>query len=151
MLCLVDYNGFPWPATENRRLNTRDNILRRYVFRCNRMFQSVKKYLSVSSKGREEIFVTQFSSVLWRFVLVRWSRVSFDSGCAWCLAVFSVRSVYKQYSLLESCRYKCTRCWKKWRRSFLWRRADSWNVSFLIFDPINLFYEKFSWISSHEN
>ena len=49
--------------------------------------------VSVLSKGREEIFLTQFSYFLWRFLsLIRWSRVSISSVLIrYCSVVFIAR------------------------------------------------------------
>ena len=92
MLSLVGSDNSLW---RDRTASTLDTIvsvgIRFGVTECFSPYE--RTWVSVLSKGREEIFLTQFSSVLWRFLfLVRWSRVSFSSVLMrYCSVVFLAR------------------------------------------------------------
>ena len=87
MSSLVDSGSSLWRARTDSTLDTISSVgIRLGVAECLSPYEST--CVSFSSKGREEIFLTQFLSVLWRFLCAAcWSRVSFDCTMAWCCSV----------------------------------------------------------------
>jgi len=87
MSSLVDSGGSLWRAGADSALDAVSSVgIRLGVTECLSPYESA--CVSFSSGGRGEVFLTQFLSVLWRFLCAAcWGRVGFDCAVAWCCSV----------------------------------------------------------------